>query len=148
MELIYHYFTSPTKLYLIVCVGSGNTPRNYFASHMVMLSFIHHNIFLSNRMGLLDQVNFTLVRWLLTFIIHFVKYLKIIWNYTRDKPYKCNNCDLCFWLKWRILIIIQCYMKLKSFCFYTVMKILLTSVLSFSLNKDATPLYLWYRRGG
>ena len=66
MELIYHYFTSPTKLYLIVCVGSECTINFYLVKHIVMLSLIQHNVFLSGRMGLLHPVNHTLLRWPLT----------------------------------------------------------------------------------
>lgn len=83
----------------------------------------------------------------INFFLIGMNYLKIRLNHTRDKPLQCSNCGISFWLKWTILVVLQNHLRLKSFCFSGIFKIL-ASLQSFSLSKYVTPLYFCHRRGG
>ena len=63
-SITHECFTSHSKVYLLVCYGSGNTVRIYLIISTTVLSLIHCNMYQSIRMGLLRLVNLTPVRWL------------------------------------------------------------------------------------
>ena len=56
-------YTSHTKIYIVVCFGSGDTVSIFFTVISLLLSCSHHNEYQSNRMGLLCIVNHTPVRF-------------------------------------------------------------------------------------
>ena len=106
MSITHKSFTSHTKVYLLVCYGSGNTVSIYLMISAIVLSFIHCNRYQSNRMGLLRLVNLKPVRWSVIvskyMITLYLRFLQLVLEITlsavywalvlTDMPFSCLFC--------------------------------------------------------
>ena len=106
-NITHECFTSHSKVYLLVCYGSGNIVRIYLILNTTVLSSIHCNRYQSNRMSLLRLVNFIPAGW--SVIVYkymvpvYVRYhalslrITVIYVYWGliliHMPFSCTLCD-------------------------------------------------------
>ena len=142
-SLIHEYFTSHTKVYLVVRYRSEITVRFYLVIIKVMLSVIYRNEYQSSRMDLLPLVSHTPERLPLSVtenvIYLYSKYANLDITVI-PMPFSCKACSF-------VRLGIYC-VKIISCQHHVTYIIMSYSVFNKCFSKNINPTQYCYRRHG